>query len=69
MIEYVIYWPADEEIAALKEELAAVHTAYIPDRMLEESVCTQGAAYLDDEQTLEDALREIEKAVQVYMAE
>lgn len=69
MIEYVIYWPADEEIAALKAELAAVHTAYIPDRMLEESVCTQGAAYLDDEQTLEDALREIEKAVQVYMAE
>ncbi len=69
MIEYVIYWPADEEIAALKEELAAVHTAYIPDRMLEESVCTQGAAYLDDEKTLEDALREIEKAVQVYMAE
>lgn len=69
MIEYVVYWPEDEEIAAVKQELAAVHTAYIPDRMLEEAVFTQGAAYLEDEQPLEDALREIEKAVQVYMAE
>lgn len=69
MIEYVVYWPEDGEIAALKAELAAVHTAYIPDRMLEEAVFTQGADYLEGEQSLEDALRKIEKAVQVYMAE
>ena len=69
MISYVVYWPEDEEIAAMKKELAAVNTAYIPDKTLEEAVFTQGAAYLDDEQSLEDALNKIEKAVQVYMAE
>lgn len=69
MIEYVVYWPEDAEIAGVKAELAAVHTAYIPDQMLEEAVFTQGVAYLEDEKTLEDALREIEKAVMVYMAE
>lgn len=68
-IEYVVYWPEDEEIAQIKQELATVNTAYIPDQTLEEAVFTQGAAYLDDEQTLEEALDKIEKAVQVYMAE
>lgn len=69
VIEYVVYWPGDEEIAQIKQELATVNTAYIPDQTLEEAVFTQGAAYLDDEQTLEEALDKIEKAVQVYMAE
>lgn len=68
-IEYVVYWPSDEEIAAFKKEIASVGTAYIPDRELEDAVFTQGAKYMSGECSLEEALNEIEKKVSIYMAE
>lgn len=69
MIEYVSYWPSDEEIAAFKKELASVNTAYIPDQMLEDAVFKQGISYMRGEQSMDQALDEIEKAVAIYMAE
>lgn len=66
---FEVYWPADEQIAALKEELASVNTAYIPDPVLEDAVFKEGGMYLRGRQTLEETLEEIEKQVAIYMAE
>lgn len=68
-VEYVIYWPEDEQIMSLKERLGHLHTAYLPDSVLEEAVFEQGVAYLQDKVTLEQALDEIERKVSLYMAE
>lgn len=68
-IEYTSYWPSDEVIAAFKDQIGALSTAYIPDPMLEKAVFDQGTAYLKGERSLEQALDEIEKAVVIYMAE
>lgn len=69
MLSYTMYWPSDETIAAFKQELSALTTAYVPDQMLEEAVLKQGTNYMRGEQSLEQALDEIEKAVAIYMAE
>jgi hypothetical protein len=68
-IGYTMYWPSDETIAAFKQELSELTTAYVPDQMLEGAVFKQGAGYMQGEQTIEQALDEIEKAVAIYMAE
>ena len=68
-VEYVVYWPDDEQIMDLKEQMGHLQTAYIPDSVLEDAVFEQGVAYLQDKVTLEQALDEIEKKVSLYMAE
>ncbi|MDE7186140.1 MAG: extracellular solute-binding protein [Lachnospiraceae bacterium] len=68
-ISYICYWPSDEQIAAFKQQLASVNTAYIPDLMVESAVFKQGANYMRGELSLDQALDEIEKAVAIYMAE
>ena len=69
MREFIIYWPTDEQIAAFKEQLAAVDTAYIPDTVLETAVFNDGANYMNGRWTLEETLDEIERTVAIYMAE
>ncbi|MBD5524122.1 MAG: hypothetical protein HDR04_06850 [Lachnospiraceae bacterium] len=69
MINFTIYWPSDELIAALREEMSTVNTAYVPDQMLEDAVFTEGIGYMNGAQSLEQALDRIEKAVAIYMAE
>lgn len=69
LFDFTVYWPSDEMIAEFKEELSSVNTAYIPDSVLEDAVFTEGAAYMKGEQTLEEALSEIEKDVAIYMSE
>ena len=69
MVDFTIYWPSDELIAALREELSTVNTAYVPDQMLEDAVFTEGSGYMNGSQSLEQALDRIEKAVAIYMAE
>lgn len=69
MIDFTIYWPSDEQIAALREEMATVNTAYVPDQMLEDAVFKEGIGYMNGTQSLEQALDGIEKAVSIYMAE
>lgn len=68
-LSYTCYWPSDEQIAALKQELASVNTAYIPDPALESAVFKQGGNYMRGEQTMEQTLDEIGKTVEIYMAE
>lgn len=69
VIEYTSYWPSDEQIASFKAELEALNTAYVPDKMLEKAVFDQGVIYMRGEQSLDEALDEIERAVAIYMAE
>jgi len=68
-VEFIVYYPTDEQIADFKKELALVDTAYLPDSVLEDAVFTSGAVYIRGEQTLDEALDEIEKQVAIYMAE
>ena len=59
-----MYWPSDETIAAFKQELSELTTAYVPDQMLEGAVFKQGAGYMQGEQTIEQALDEAEHEAQ-----
>ncbi len=68
-LEYVVYWPDDEQILALKEQLGHLQTAYLPDSVLEDAVFEQGVAYMQGKLSLEQALDEIEQKVSIYMAE
>ncbi|MDE7340707.1 MAG: extracellular solute-binding protein [Lachnospiraceae bacterium] len=68
-IYFNIYCPKEEQVAAFKEELASVNTAYLPDNVLEDAVFTSGAGYIQGEMTLDEALSEIERQVAIYMAE
>lgn len=68
-MSYVGYWPTDEQLAAFKDQLASLKTAYIPDSMLEDAVFEQGVAYIQGDLSLEQALNEIDKKVSIYMAE
>ena len=60
-LEYVVYWPDDEQILALKEQLGHLQTAYLPDSVLEDAVFEQGVAYMQGKLSLEQALDEIEQ--------
>ena len=68
-ISFQEYWPTDEQIAALKAQLASVDTAYSPDSVLERAVFDGGTGYLRGNITLEQALSDIERRVAIYMAE
>lgn len=68
-LEYVVYWPDDEQILALKEQLGHLQTAYLPDSVLEDAVFEQGVAYMQGKLSLEQALDGIEQKVSIYMAE
>lgn len=68
-LSYVGYWPTDEQLAAFRNQLANLHTAYVPDSMLEDAVFEQGVAYMQGSLSLEQTLDEIEKKVSIYMAE
>lgn len=69
VIDFVMYWPVEEQIAAFKEELRSVNTAYFSDSVLEGAVFTSGVRYVRGEASLEETLNEIEKQVAIYMAE
>lgn len=69
VIDFVMYWPVEEQIAAFKEELRSVNTAYFSDSVLEGAVFTSGVRYVRGEVSLEETLNEIEKQVAIYMAE
>ena len=68
-VMFEVYWPSDEQIAELKEELASLTTAYIPDSVLEEAILDAGAYYVRGEQTLEEIVNDIEQGVAIYMSE
>lgn len=68
-VEYVSYWPDDEQIMALKEQMGQLRTAYIPDSVLEDAVFEQGVAYMQGHLSLEEALDGIGKKIAIYMAE
>ena len=68
-VSYQTYWPEDEQIAALKSQLASVDTAYIPDSVLEKAVFDGGMEYMKGNRKLNDALSSIEKMAALYMAE
>ena len=69
MVSFAVYWPADEQIAAFKSQLATANTAYIPDSVLEKAVFDSGAEYIRGDRPLEDTLNSIERTVAIYMAE
>ncbi len=68
-VDFQYFWASDEEIAAFKKKLSTLNTAYIPDMMLENAVFTQGIGYMRGEQSIDQTLDAVEKAVAIYMAE
>ena len=68
-ISFQEYYPTDEQIAALKSQIASLDTAYIPDSVLEKAVFDSGVEYMRHDRDLESILTSIERALAIYMAE
>lgn len=64
-----IYWPDSDQIAQLRNCIEQADTPYIKDDVLEEAVYTEGIAYIQGLQSLEEAIDAIEKKISIYMAE
>lgn len=69
LIEFIAYWPDEEQTAKLRECIETADTVYIEDTVLESAVYKEGAEYLKGRQSLEETLEEIGKQVALYMAE
>ena len=69
VVEVDIYWMNEEQKERLRGWIASADTAYVSDSVLEDAVYEKGAAYILGEQSLEDAVSEIEKKMAIYMAE
>ncbi len=69
VFQLVVYWPGEAQIAELQSFMETVKVPYIEDTVLEEAVYEAGAAYLREEQSLEETLDAIEKTASIYMAE
>lgn len=69
MVEFDVYFPTAEQLAAFKGQLASVDTAYIRDSVMEDAVFTLGGEYIQGNRSLENTLGDIEKRLAIYMAE
>lgn len=68
-IEFVSYWPSQEQLSELQKCIESVKTPYIENMMLENAVYEGGAEYLRGRMSLEEAIEFIEKKIALYMAE
>ena len=64
-----IYVPFEEEVQELRELLYSVHTPYISDPVLAQVLVEEGASYLRNHASLEDAVKNIKSRISLYMAE
>ncbi len=69
LISIDIYHPNEESIAALCTCIEDADTPYITDQVLEAAIYEHGAAYLQGNISLEEALDAIEKKLTIYMTE
>lgn len=67
--ELGIYWLDEEQKAMCEAWIRAMHTPYIEDDLLEQIVCEEGIRYLQDTQSLEEAVSAVETRAALYMAE
>lgn len=68
-LDFISYWPTEEQIARLRSCVESANTAYIENLILEGAVYEEGILYLRGDRSLEDAVNNIEKKVALYMAE
>lgn len=67
--EYTIYPASPEAVRDLEKRIEGLDTPYLCDAVLEQAVTQQGARYLSGELDLETAIKAIDSAVSIYMAE
>ncbi len=63
------YMPTQQETKALYELLSSVHTPYLADTVVEDTVREAGKQYLQGGCSLEEALQKIEEKLEIYMSE
>ena len=64
-----IYWFTDEQKQLTQDWIKGLGTAYVPDTVLENAVYEEGESYMKGEQSLDEAVNEIEQRVAIYMSE
>lgn len=64
-----VYYPKEEELALLKGWMGLADTPYIADRVFEETVFEEGAKFIQEDQSLEEALDAIWQQLAIYMSE
>ncbi len=67
--DWVVYWPDDVQIQLLRDLVKQSDTPYLQDVILEETVCREGAKYLNGSQDLDAAAKAIMDSAAIYMAE
>lgn len=66
---YTIYPVEQDGIDNLEKWIAELDTPYLGDTVLENAVCTEGAAYIEGRQDIETAIKAISDSVEVYLYE
>lgn len=64
-----VYWPNEEEKAAIRQYMETADTPYIENKLLEDAVYEEGIVYIGGGQSLEEAISGIEKKISLYLAE
>ena len=64
-----LYWPEESQIAQYMQLMEKVDTPYLPDTVLENAVFEAGIKVLDQEESVEDGVKEIVDKTAIYLAE
>lgn len=68
-MDFVSYWPSEEQNRQLQECIESLNTPYIENLMIENAVYEAGIEYMNGRMSLEEAMERIRKKVTLYMAE
>ena len=68
-IDFVMYWPSDEQKEEIRKCIEAADTPYIENTVLEYAVYDEGIGYFQGRKSLEETMAAIERKVSIYLAE
>lgn len=68
-VDFIAYWPDEEQIRELRECIEAADTPYIEDTVLEYAVYDEGVGYFQGRKSLDEVMAAIERKVSIYLAE
>ncbi len=69
-VDLDLYWPNDEQVAAFKEMILSLDTAaYVNDTILTTIVSDCYAAVVNDDLSIEDAIAQVVKDINIYLSE
>lgn len=67
--DFVVYWPEEAQLQQLRDYANQSNTPYLQDIVLEETVCKEGAKYLNGSQDIDTTVKAIMDNIAIYLME